>query len=225
MDTIETNRKRLNQQQTELRRLLTTPGQFDLAMQLFFEQHASLHAAKVSRSDLWSFEDTLLDDLEDENFRRIPSNCEHSIAWCIWHLARIEDTALNILVADSPQVFSQGNWHARLGISQRDCGNEMDKASLKELSSQIGLQALRDYRVAVGCRTREIVAELKPADLEQKVDPARIQRVMDEGALTEPSKGIADYWSKRDIAGLLLMPASRHNLVHLNKALKLKKRK
>ena len=33
------------------------------------------------------------------------------------------------------------------------------------------------------------------------------------------------YWSKRDIAGLLLMPATRHNIVHLNEALRIKKKR
>jgi hypothetical protein len=225
MDIVETNRKRLNKQQTELRRLMTEGGQFESVMQLFFEQHASLHSAKVSDLDLWSFEDALLDELSEEQFRRIPKNCEHSVAWCIYHLARIEDTAMNILVADAPQVFSQGAWQAQLNVSFIDCGNEMSDAAMLQLSDQIVLEALRDYRVAVGRRTREIVAALQPDNLTQKVDPTRIQRVMEEGALTESARGIANYWSKRDIAGLLLMPASRHNLVHLNEILKLKKRK
>ena len=120
MDTIETNRKRVNKQQTELRRIMTTLGQFDEAMQMLTDQHTSLHSAKVSNADIWSFEDAVLDDLTEEQFRRIPSNCEHSIAWCIWHLARIEDTAMNLLVSGSPQVFSQGDWPARLGVSNRD---------------------------------------------------------------------------------------------------------
>lgn len=29
---------------------------------------------------------------------------------------------------------------------------------------------------------------------------------------------VTDYWSRRTIAGLLLMPATRHNFVHLNEA-------
>ena len=33
-----------------------------------------------------------------------------------------------------------------------------------------------------------------------------------------------DYWSKRNTAGLLLMPATRHNLIHLNEALQIKRR-
>jgi len=224
MDVIETNRKRLNKQQTELRQLMTGGGQFDAAMRLFFEQHTSLHAAQIREPEIWSFEDAVLDDLSEEQFRRIPNNCEHSIVWCIWHLARIEDTAMNILVAGGPQVFNQGDWRARLGVSIRDCGNELEYETVIKLSQGIDLEALRDYRAAVGRRTQEIVTQLGTADLKKKVDPARIQRVLDEGAILEAARGITDYWSRRDIAGLLLMPASRHNLGHLNEALNLKRR-
>jgi hypothetical protein len=40
--------------------------------------------------------------------------------------------------------------------------------------------------------------------------------------VVEAARGIADYWSKRNVAGLLLMPATRHNLIHLNEAFLLK---
>jgi hypothetical protein len=59
----------------------------------------------------------------------------------------------------------------------------------------------------------------------QPVDPARIQRIWDEGVLVKAAQGVADYWANRDIAGLLLMPASRHCLTHLNEALKIKRRR
>ena len=229
---IEKNRKRLLRQQTELRRVMTSSARFDEATQLFSDQHASLHTAQIRTEksgdclkELWSFEDAILDDLSEAHFRRIPENCEHSIAWCIWHLARIEDVAINILVADGPQVFWQGGWQERLGVSFGDCGNEMDDDDLLMLSMMIDLQALRDYRAAVGRQTQQVVVQLNETDLKQKVDPIRIQRVLDEGAILEAARGVTNYWSKRDIAGLLLMPASRHNLVHLGEALQLKQRK
>jgi hypothetical protein len=222
---IEVKRKRLMGQQTELRKRITDPAQFEAGMVLFFEQHASLHSASVSNVEGWSYEDALLDDLSEAQFRRIPRNCEHSIVWCIWHLARIEDTAMNILVADSTQVFNQGSWGSRLGVPYIDTGNAIRDDELKKLSQEINLQALRDYRAAVGRRTREIVAQLEPPNLKHKVDSMRIQRVLDEGAVIEAARGVTDYWGKRDIAGLLLMPGSRHNLVHLNEVLKIKKRK
>jgi hypothetical protein len=101
----------------------------------------------------------------------------------------------------------------------------MNEEELAQLSATIDIQAVRAYRVAVGRRTRVIVQQLEPEELKHKVGPIRVQQVMDEGAVIEAARGIVDYWSKRDIAGLLLMPATRHNLVHLNEALGLKQRR
>lgn len=219
---IESNRKRLLKQQTALRQLMGRADQFDAAMQLFIEQHAALHAANMTADDSWSFADAVLNDMTEAQVRRIPRNGEHSVAWCFWHIARIEDVAMNLLVANNHQVLHEDDWLLRLGIASRDTGNAMDTVSVAQLSDSVVLDALWAYRTAVGRRTHAIVAKLTPGDLKQKVDPQRIQRVLDEEAVVEAAQGIADYWGKRTIAGLLLMPATRHSLVHLNEALKLK---
>lgn len=101
----------------------------------------------------------------------------------------------------------------------------MDEADVARLSATIDIEALRAYRVSVGRRTREIVQQLDVEALKRKVDPIRLQQVMDEGAVIPEARGLVDYWSRRNIAGLLLMPATRHNLVHLNEALRLKRRR
>ena len=44
----------------------------------------------------------------------------------------------------------------------------------------------------------------------------------DEGAVVEGARGLLDYWGGLTIAGLLLMPPTRHNFVHLNEAWMLK---
>ena len=218
----ESFRKLCLKQQTELRELLKDPNQHAEAMQLFFKQHAMLHSELMAGTETWSFEDEILNDLSQEEIRRIPRNHDHSIAWNIWHIVRIEDVAMNLLVAGSPQVFMQGKWQERMQIDVRDTGNMMDHKGVEELSNTIDIDSLRDYRVAVGRRTRTIVAEIHPEGLRAKVEPSRLQRVLDEGAVVEEAMDLIEYWGRRDIAGLLLMPATRHNLVHLNESLKIK---
>jgi len=225
MEEIESLRKSLNKQQTELRRIVTSFDQHDKAIQLFLSHHAMLHSAKMAQTESWSFEDAVLNDLTEEQFRRIPRNCEHSIAWCIWHLARIEDVAMNLLVAGSPQILHQDNWFERMKVAACDTGNAMDEKDLANLSATIDIEVLRAYRVVVGRRTRAIVKQLEPEALRKKVDPFRLQQVRDEGAVVEAAGWLLDYWGKRNHAGLLLMPATRHNIVHLNEALRLKRRR
>jgi hypothetical protein len=225
MTKMESYRKLCLKQQTDLRRIMMSFSQHQVAINLFLSQHAMLHSAKIAQTEPWSFEDEVLNDMVEEQIRRIPQNCDHSVAWNVWHIARIEDVAMNLLVAGNPQILNQDNWLKRMNISARDTGNAMNQEEMATLSATIKLEALRAYRLTVGRRTREIVKGLRPEDLKQKVQPSRLQQVMDEGALVEAAVGIKDYWSRRNIAGLLLMPATRHSLVHLNEALSLKRRR
>ncbi len=225
MKTVASFRKLWNKQQQELRRLLLRSDQHDTTIALFLGQHAALHSAQVGQSASWSFEDALFEGITEEQIRRIPRNCEHSVAWAVWHTARIEDVAMNLLVAGGPQIALRDNWLERMGITVQDTGNAMDEARMAWLSATIDIQALRAYRVAVGRATREIVQQLPAEALKQKVDPARLERVMAEGAVVQAARGIVDYWGRRTIAGLLLMPPTRHNLVHLNEAWRLRHRR
>ena len=225
MTKMESYRKLCLSQQTELRRIMMSFSQHHKAIELFLSQHAMLHSAKMVQTEPWSFEDEVFSDMIEEQIRRIPQNCDHSIAWNIWHIARIEDVAMNLLVAGGSQILHQDNWLERMKISARDTGNAMNSEEMATLSATIDIEVLRAYRLTVGRRTREIVKGLRPEELKHKVPPSRLQQVMDEGALVEAAVGIKNYWSRRNIAGLLLMPATRHPLAHLNEALNLKRRR
>jgi hypothetical protein len=69
---------------------------------------------------------------------------------------------------------------------------------------------------------RAIVAALPPPELRQKVEPARLRQIRAEGAVRESAGEVLDYWGKRTIAGLLLMPPTWHNFLHLKEALRMK---
>lgn len=215
-------RKDFMRRQTYLRKILLKPDHFNEAIQQLLAQHAMLHAMEMANSEPWSYEDEIFKDLTERQFRYIPNNQEHSIAWNIWHIARIEDVTMNMLIADNPQILTQNDWLDRMKISSRDTGNLMSEAGIKSLSQSIDLGGLREYRLTVGRGTRKIIKRLQPVDLKRKVDPAGITKIRGEGAVVEAASDILDYWSKRNMAGLLLMPATRHNLVHLNESIKIK---
>jgi hypothetical protein len=219
-----------NQQQKELRQLLLSDDRHQEAIELFLSQHALLHSAKLLLDEPFSgeaisLEDDLLDNMTEDQFRRIPQNDEHSVAWLIWHIVRIEDVTMNVLVAGLAQIMHRDNWLARMKIELRHTGNLMSEDEVTQLSAAIDMQALRAYRVAVGRGTREIVRQLQPGELTQKVNPLRLEQLMVEGAVIEEARDLINYWGKRSIAGLLLMPATRHNPVHLNEAQRLKQKR
>ena len=92
---MESYRKIWMKRQPELRKLFSSASadNFDKSIELLLSQHAMLHSAKLSPTEPWSFADEVLEDMSDEKIRRIPQNCEHSVAWLIWHSARCEDIA------------------------------------------------------------------------------------------------------------------------------------
>jgi hypothetical protein len=220
---MDTRRKLWNQGHRELRRRLSA-GDHPGAIELFLAQHAMLHAAKMTKTKHGSFEDEVLSDISEDQIRCIPPGGQHSIAWILLHLARIEDITMNLLVAGTPQVFVKDDWAKRLDVHIVHSANKMDTASLAVLSDQIDIPALRAYRLSVGRRTREIVKKLMPEQLHEKVKTSRLQKVMEQGALLPEAIEILNYWSKRTITGLLLMPPTRHNFLHLNEALRIKHR-
>ena len=222
---MDPNRKRWNEGQKLLRQALTEVEDDLNAVALFLDQHAMLHTAEVSQAECYSFADELWQGASEAVIRCLPPKFEHSIAWLVWHIARIEDMTMNVLLAGKPQVFHQENWLAHLNISVRHTGNVvMDEADVGELSQAIDIDWLKAYRIAVGRSTREVVKHLHPEEFHRKTDPARLQELLDDGSVAREAMGLIEYWGSLTCAGLLLMPPTRHNFVHLNEAIKVKQK-
>lgn len=219
---MDAHRKEWNLKQQALRQAFTRLDDHHKAMELFLSQHAMVHAAEMSHDRLWSFEDEVLEGVTERKMRLLPRNGEHSIVWIIWHMTRCEDITMNLLAAASPQVLLRENWLEQMKINVTDTGNAMTIDQVEELSTQIDLEALRDYRLSVGRRTRAIAGLLLPEQLKMKVDPIRLRQITMEGAVVDSASGLLDYWGGLTIAGLLLMPPTRHNFVHWNEAIRVK---
>ena len=223
MYILDPHRRLWNDNHQKLTRLLAQ-GDRNAALELFLDQHAMVHSAKALRSKLWSLEDEILTDMTAPEIRQLPAGGEHSIAWILFHLTRIEDITMNMLIAATEQIFTCEDWAKRLNVTIFHSANKMEVAGIAELSSGIDIKALRLYRTAVACRTREIVKGLAADDFKRKVEPGRLERVIREGAVSPEAMEIVDYWSKKTIAGLLLMPPTRHCILHWNEATRIKEK-
>src|SRR6202045_1855519 len=129
---------------------------------LFLEQHAARHTAPPCRNKVSASEPTV-PGLTDEQMRVRPREDLNSIAWLMWHIARAEDILVGQVVAGGAQLFDEG-WKTRLNVSRPDFGIGMTSPEVSELTRQIDVGALREYRDAVGHRTRQIVSAFKPGD-------------------------------------------------------------
>ncbi len=237
------NRKYWNQQFKILQDTWPKPVNFEKCIGICLEIHAMVHSGAILKdvgcsSDIkgsqkpgqdsstaipCSFEDEMWEGMTDEAFRRYHEE-DQSIAWKMWHAARIEDMTMNVLIGLGQQVFDTGGWYGKLKVSARDTGNAMNEEEITELSKLIDRSALREYRNAVGRKTREIILSLKPQDLKQKVDPACLSILVREGDIVPQASGVAAYWGGKTWSGLLLMPGTRHILVHLNESMRLLKK-
>jgi hypothetical protein len=215
---VEANRQYWSDQQQHFRHLLLHSDRYTDAIHAFLEQHAKLHTASLAPGSRWSFQDEISADLTDLQLRQIPSGRLQSIAWLLWHSARTEDVAINLLLANTEQLLFADHWFERLTISTRDIGTEMSASDIAALSAQIDISALQAYRRAVGQRTREVVQRVTARELRQIVDLKQIERVKAEGALVPAAYGVAEYWGRHTKANLLLIPATRHSFTHLNEA-------
>jgi DinB superfamily len=221
---LDPHHKAWNLGQQALRQALSRGEEHTKAIELFLVQHSMVHSAALAPFGLWSFPDEIWQGLSESAARCISPGGEHSIAWVFWHIARIEDVTINVLVAGRPQLLLKEVWLERLKVDVRHTGNAMPPQAVADLSAALDLEALRLYRLAVGRQTRQIVMQLPPAALKRKVEPARLQQLLDEGAVVDAAHGLIDYWGNLNLGGLLLMPPTRHNFVHLNEALKVKKK-
>ena len=206
----------------ELNAVIRKKDSADKAKELFFNLHAQLHRSEIS-GGAENEVDRLLQDLSGAEYRVMPTAKDETIAWVLWHIARIEDLTMNMLAAGTGQIFSEA-WQKRLNAPIRDTGNALNDREIMELSFSLDPAALRAYRDAVGIRTREIVAQLPAEDFRRKVSPRDLQRIREEGGVTEQEDSVwlLDFWGKKDVAGLLLMPPTRHVILHLNDCCKWK---
>ncbi len=214
-----------NPLQSRLRELLNGKESFKEAMELVLRMHGLLHTREISGQSEPTLMDEVWEGLTDFAFRTMPAAADVTVAWNIWHITRIEDLTCNLLMADGNQVLDE-SWLSKLHTKVRDTGNAMTDEEILSFSGEVDKQALRAYRDAVGRRVREVIVGLKPDDLKRKFSKRQVDRILAEGGvLTHPeSVWLMDFWGKKNVAGILLMPITRHQMGHLNDCVKLKEK-
>jgi len=186
------------------------------AIQLFLNDHARVHSAAVGGAEGNAFiEDAVLGGLSDEQLRARPGEGLNSIGWLVWHLARTEDLAANVLVAGRRQVLEEDGWLERLGLSRQDIGTGMSDDEVTEFTAQADLSAIRAYRVAVGRRTREIVSSMRPEELDDIVDPGTIERAFADSVIDERAQWLRGFLGGKTKAFVLGHSATGHGYMHI----------
>lgn len=122
----------------KLNAILRKPDKIDEAKQLFFKLHSKLHLPSITgtkRNEV----DILLNDLAPLEYGIMSTSKDETIAWVLWHIARIEDLTMNILVVNSEQLFDN-EWKKRLNAPISDTGNALSDDEIMELSRQLDIE-------------------------------------------------------------------------------------
>ena len=139
--------------------------------ELTLDVHAMVHPAEVSGRAEKTIADYVLDYMMDghQNDLVPRENWEEDLhyagtntvpmCWQFWHTYRIEDLVSNILMANQNQVFDD-EWQKRIGANITDTGNALELDEAIAFAKDIHVEALREYMIAVGKNTRQILENL-----------------------------------------------------------------
>lgn len=185
------------------------------------QAHELVHDKKLTGTNIDTFQNECLVNLNEKSFRHTTSKKNQNyrtLAFFIFHITRIEDICANTLIANYSQIIFQDDWINKLNINRTDTGNSMTKDEMLQFSSSIHQSALFEYRLAVAKRTREIIKSLKIEDLKRKPNKTQLDFILTSKSVLnhEDSVWLVDFWGKKNVSGLLLMPITRHQKVHLN---------
>jgi hypothetical protein len=186
------------------------------ARQLFLEQLAAVHSAAVG-GNTSSIAERTFGGLTDDQMRVRPRPDLNSLAWLLFHIGRAEDVFVNVILRNRRQVFDEG-WAKRMEITRRDFGVGMTSDEVTELSQQLSLAALREYRDAVGLHTRQLVAAFEDQDWQGTVSVEAVQRAADEGAFGNRADLLLKVFPGRPRAAVLSGIAITHAAGHMGEA-------
>ncbi|MDO8477301.1 MAG: DinB family protein [Candidatus Rokubacteria bacterium] len=182
------------------------------ARDLLLEEHSGVHSAAVGGNKT-SMAERTFSGLTDDQMRVRPREDLNSLAWLMWHISRAEDIMANIVINGRSQVLDEG-WLPRLKIPNRDFGIGMTKPQVSELTAKVDIAALRDYRDAVGRRTREIVSAYGPKDWEGNIEAAAVERAGTLGCFGDRTEALVKAFTGRPrravLSGIIVMHSAMH---------------
>ena len=168
-------------------------------------------------------------ELSVEEFCAIPfidSDGYHSktIAYSLWHIFRIEDIVAHTLINSDEQVFFRYDYQKRIGSPIITTGNELVKKQIADFSKALDIDELYSYISDVKESTENIIDKLTFDDIKRKITDERkdILRSLNVVSSDENAVWLIDYWCGKDIRGLIQMPFSRHWIMHIEAAIRIR---
>ena len=225
--TKETLISSFEEQYKELERALQGDD-IEYIRKLALDVHAMVHPAEVSGKTEKTIADYVLDYMMEghQNELMPRENWEEDLhyagtntvpmCWQFWHTYRIEDLVSNILMAGQEQLFN-ADWQKKIGANITDTGNALELDEAIAFAKGIHVDALREYMIAVGKNTRQILEKLTLEQVKSMVPEEWVVRILEEGGVTTDIRSVwlLVFWGRLTRGGMILTPMTGHHMMHL----------
>ncbi len=221
---IDFEGRKINSDIKEIKELFKKQGSFEKGKKEFMVFHSNLYKSEMTGQKCKTFEDLLWENLTEEILRTSINEKGRTILYGLWHSTRIEDMTMNVLVNGTQQIYHSSNYRDKINAGIDHTGNSLSRDGISKMSSIINIDELCKYRIQVGKSSQEIIKTLRFEDLKRKVKVEDIDLLHSTGSVDDvPSANwLLTFWGNKNIHGILFMPASRHQVVHLREGFKAK---
>ena len=160
--------------------------------------------------------------LSDEQYSLMPYpdvngyHCK-TIAYSIWHMARIEDITAHTLICGDEQVLFRDDYMKATCSPIITTGNELVRDEITVFSQSLNIAGLLRYAADVKASTDELLSRLSYEDSKRRFTSDDKERVIASKSVSEDENAVwlIDYWCGKDIAGIIKMPFTRHLIMHI----------
>lgn len=120
------------------------------------------------------------------------------------------------MIANQSQIFNDG-WQRKTGSTISDTGNALEFDETVAWGKGIDVYALREYILAVGRNTREILGNLTLEQVRLMVPEERVMRILEAGGVTTDFRSVwlLVFWGRLTGGGMILTPITGHHMMHL----------
>lgn len=160
--------------------------------------------------------------LSNEQYSLMPypdANGYHckTIAYSIWHMARIEDITAHTLICGDEQVLFRYDYLKATCSPIITTGNELVRDEIIAFSQSLNISELLRYAADVKANTDELLSRLSFEDSKRRFTIDDKERVIASKGVSEDENAVwlIDYWCGKDIAGIIKMPFTRHLIMHI----------
>ena len=118
----------------------------------------------------WDMVSTAVAGVDDAALARMPNGQSNSMAWLVWHMARVADRLIHGRLQNAGQIWTDGGWHVDFGMSA-----DPDEFGMGWSAGQVAdwpcppRETLLGYYDAVNAAARDYIATLDSAELTRQV--------------------------------------------------------